>query len=141
MKTLLKKRIHPVLGYAFLFGAGIISLNQTMATVEPSVQHLVPATTAPQTAIFPSAPEPADLPTLKIAAQEFSAQLATVKNQAGQLEKLGRTPPQELYDAIGQGEQLVAIINQASSLDDLKGMNAGHQMLTIARAISDNSKF
>jgi hypothetical protein len=139
MKSLFKKRIHPVIGYAFIFGAGIISLNQTMATLDRAVPEPVQAENAPLVAAPVS--KPADLPTLKAAAEEFGAQLAIIKDQVRQLEEKGRMPPAELYDAIGEGEQMVGIIKQASSMDDLKNIDPSRQMNAIGRKISENARF
>ncbi len=139
MHALLKKRIHSVLGYAFLFGAGVLSLNQAMLVAKPA--ELPNA--APMAAQVATAPVsiPADLPTLKAAAKEFSAELVAIKTSAAALEKQGRMPPPELYDAIGQGEQLVNMINQASTLADISNADVGKQMQAIGKKIRDNSRF
>lgn len=139
MKALLKKRIHPVLGYAFLFGAGILSINQTMVVAKPA--ELQPTTPVPVQVSLSPVYAPADLPTLKAAAKEFAVELVAIKTSAALLEKQGRLPPPELYDAIGQGEQLADIINKASTLAEVGSADAGKQMQIIGRKISDNSRF
>jgi hypothetical protein len=139
MKALLKKRIHPVLGYAFLFGAGVLSLNQTMIVAQPA-EPQSPAPVLAQAALSPVY-TPADLPTLKAAAKDFAAELVAIKASANALEKQGRMPPPELYDAIGEGEQLIGIINQAATLKDLDGLDAGKKLQAIGKKISDNSRF
>ncbi len=139
MRKLLKKRIHPLLGYAFVMSAGILGINRTAVLIDD--EPLTPPLPVVETAVARQKSVPPDFPTLKEAARLFSAQLAETKTQALSAQSEGRRPPPELFDAIGQGEQLCAMIEASQSGENLNGTDAVGQMLAIAKRISDNSKF
>lgn len=139
MRKTLKKRIHPVLGYAFLASAGILSFNGTAALLERPGDAIAPE--PPAAAIRIHKAVPPDFPTLQAAAGRFAAEIATVKSQALAAEKEGRHPPAELYDAIGQGEQLMTMITQAPDQESLGDIDAIGQMNDIAERIKENSRF
>jgi hypothetical protein len=139
MKKLLRKRIHPLLGYAFLASAGILSLNTTASFLPDSASDAPPIVYAAFT--HPRKSVPPDFPTLKAAAVRFSEGLKAVKEQADAAAKEGRMPPPELYDAIGQGEQLAMMIAQAPDEASLNDADTAGKMVAIAERIKENSAF
>jgi hypothetical protein len=130
------RHIHPVLSYAFLLSAGALSLNGALTAAEP-VAHEPPAAVV---SAKPASHSP-DLASLKSSSAEFSAQLSVIKIQVNELAELGYPPPQELMDAIGEGEQLTAMISQATSAADLDGIDAGTKLRSIGARIRAHSGY
>jgi hypothetical protein len=146
LSSLLKKKLHPFLGYAFLFGLSAVALSSTARLVGPELDNFTPpsAAVAPQPpTITPPKPEtwPQDLESLKASARQFAAQLAVIKSQVAELEKYGRQPPQALMDAIGEGEQLTAVISRANTLEQIGNFDAAAKLQAIGSEISANSRF
>jgi len=138
-QTLLKRKLHPLLSYAVLFGVGAIAVSSTGANVGANSE-----TTAPVPAVSRAPAKPvasADLNELKAAAVEFASQLSVIKSQVAELEKYGRTPSPALMNAISEGDQLVAAIAQAKTLNDIGDFDAAAKLQSIGAAIAANSKF
>ena len=137
---ILKKKLHPLLSYAVLFGIGAIAVSTTGSVV--GVRTAEPPTVPVAAAIPAKQPLPAaDLTHLQAAALDFSAQLSVIKSQIAELEKYGRTPSAALLDAIGQGDQLTAVIAQANTLADIGEPDAAAKLQAIGSKIAANSKF
>jgi hypothetical protein len=145
LRTLLKKKLHPLISYAFLVGVGAIAVSGTASIAGTGLTDLVEPGLALQTrpsAVLPAHEEwPQDMASLKASAAEFSIQLAAIKSLVAELERLGRAPTDELLEAIGQGEQLVTVIAQANTLAEIGNFNAAMRLVEIGRVISENAKF
>jgi hypothetical protein len=138
---ILKKKLHPFLSYATLIGVGAIAVSSTGSLVGVNTENtvimpIVAAETAPLKSTTPE-----NLVALKTSATEFASQLSIIKSQIGELEKYGHNPPPALIDAIDQGDQLVATIEQAQTLKDIGDFDAASRLQSIGAAIAANSKF
>jgi len=147
-KTLsaLKKKIHPFISYAFLFGVGAVAISGTAAYVGPELDNYQPAPTANVLTTganqnLPKNDWPDDIATLKENSRQFSEQLSIIKNQIDELKKYGRIPPAELMNAIGEGEQLTAIIAKALSYEEIGDFNPAIKLQSIGRRVREYSKF
>jgi hypothetical protein len=139
--AILKKRLHPILSYAVLFGVGAVAVSSTGSIVGADTESTVPVAIVAPTPAAAKAPATADVAALKTSATEFASQLSIIKSQVAELQKYGRTPSPALTDAIGQGEQLVVIIEQAQTLTDIGDFDAAVKLQSIGAAIAANSKF
>jgi hypothetical protein len=139
--TLLKKRLHPLLSYAVLFGVGAIAVSSTGSFAGANTENttLIPAPAPVRAAAVPAAP--VDLDKLKTAATEFAAQLSIIRSQIAELEKYGRTPSPALMNALDQGDRLVANINEARTPSELNDPDPAAKMQLIGAAIAAASKF
>ena len=139
--TLLKKRLHPLLSYAVLFGVGAVAVSSTGSFAGANTEKaiLIPAVAPAHVAAAPAVP--ADLDKLKAAATEFATQLSIIRSQVAELEKYGRTPPPALMNALDQGDRLVANINAARTLSDVKDPDPAAKLQSIGAAIAAGSKF
>lgn len=140
-----KKKLPPLFGYAFLLSAGTIAITSSSALMGPeqtpiNITAPAPIEAAVKTAGEPRESWPQDLASLKKSTIEFDTQLSTIKSMVATLEKAGRIPPQKLYDSIGKADQLIALINQAQTIEDI-GFNAADRLESIAAEIAANSKF
>jgi len=115
-----------------------MSINSALTAAMPTINEPRPASAF--AAVQAAAPLP-DLAALKESASKFSLQISAIKTQINQLEALGYPAPQKLTDTIGEGEQLIAMILQASSLADLDDINAGARLESIGARIRANSKY
>jgi len=140
-RSVLKKRLHPFLSYAALLGIGAIAVSSTGSLVGANTENKVTVPVVAPVSALAKPAAPTDLAALKASATEFAAQLSIIKNQVAELEKYGRSPAPALMDAIGQGDQLVAIIEQAQTLNDIGEPNPASKLQSIGAAIAANSKF
>jgi hypothetical protein len=137
----LKKKLHPMLSYAFLLGLGAVAISSTAQTVGTETVA-ASAPNLPAVRAEASSPAPQrDLSSLKASAAEFADQLSIIKGQIAELQSYGRVPPAALMDAIGEGEQLADVIAKAQSLTDIGESDPATKLQQIGRRISQNAKF
>jgi hypothetical protein len=133
-----KKKIHPLIGYAFIFGAGAIGLNATAAD-----SPVIAVAEAPQNTVAVNANETAyvDFSAVKIAAAQINLELAEINKNIDRLKVTGHLPPQELQDALGRAKQLVEIIAKSESAAALGGIDAVAALQQVSRDIAKFSEF
>jgi len=139
--TFLKQRLHPFISYAALLGVGAIAISSSGSLVGANTENTIVAPIAATQTTSAKPATPTNLVALKASATEFAAQLTIIKSQVAELEKYGRSPAPALMDAIGQGDQMVAIIEQAQTLNDIGEPNPAAKLQSIGAAIAANSKF
>lgn len=137
----IKKKLHPMMSYAFLIGLGAVAISSTAQTLGTETEvGLTPTDQYVAASAKPPAP-PQDLASLKASAAEFSEQLSIIKGQIKELESYGRVPPAALMDAIGEGEQLADVIAKAPDLAAIGEGDPAAKLQQIGRRISQNAKF